>query len=151
MTAIHWKLVVDATDPHAQAAFWAAALDYHREDHSALVTRLLDAGAVPPALTLTVDGRPAWRDLAAVRHPDDPFDPASDTGLGHRILFQRVPEPKPAGKNRLHMDLHPAPGTRKSEVARLESLGAALVREVDEPGGSWAVMSDPEGNEYCVH
>ncbi|MFB7864001.1 VOC family protein [Streptomyces sp. NPDC056069] len=150
MTALHWKLVIDAADPHAQAAFWAASLHYRREDHSALVERLLAAGAAPPEATLTVDGRPAWRDLAAVRHPDEPFDPASDTGLGRRILFQRVPEPK-AGKNRLHLDLHPAPGTREAEVARLEGLGAKALRQVAEPGGSWTVMADPEGNEFCVH
>ncbi|MFJ9827232.1 VOC family protein [Streptomyces sp. NPDC101160] len=150
MTALHWKLVIDSADPHAQAAFWAAALDYHREDHGPLVTRLLAADAVPADATLTVDGHPAWRDLAAVRHPDDPFDPATDTGLGHRILFQRVPEPK-SGKNRLHLDLHPAPGTREKEVARLEGLGATVLHEVAEPGGSWTVMRDPEGNEFCVH
>ncbi|MFG2111487.1 VOC family protein [Streptomyces sp. NPDC048718] len=151
MTALHWKLVIDAADPHAQAAFWAAALDYHREDHSALVTRLLEAGAAPASATITVDGRPAWRDLAAVRHPDEPFDPASDTGLGRRILFQRVPEPKQDGKNRLHLDLHPAPGTRKAEIARLEALGATLLQEVTQAGGSWGIMTDPENNEFCVH
>ncbi|MFI8961499.1 VOC family protein [Streptomyces sp. NPDC053493] len=150
MTALHWKLVVDAADPHAQAAFWAAALAYRQEDHSPLVSRLLAAGAVPPEVTLTVQDRLAWRDLAAVRHPDEPYDPDTDTGLGHRILFQRVPEPK-TGKNRLHLDLHPEPGTRDAEVARLEGLGAKVLHEVAEPGGSWTVMADPEGNEFCVH
>ncbi|MEU8616629.1 VOC family protein [Streptomyces sp. NPDC048623] len=150
MTALHWKLVIDAADPHAQAAFWAAALAYHEEDHSPLITRLLEAGAAPAEATATVRGRLAWRDLAAVRHPDDPFDPDTDTGLGHRILFQRVPEPKTT-KNRLHLDLHPAPGTRKAEVARLTELGATVRREVAEMGGAWTVMQDPEGNEFCVH
>ncbi|MFI8827031.1 VOC family protein [Streptomyces sp. NPDC053431] len=150
MTALHWKLVIDAADPHAQAAFWAAALHYRQEDHSALVDRLLAAGAVPREATLTVQDRLAWRDLAAVRHPDEPFDPASDTGLGRRILFQRVPESKTV-KNRLHLDLHPEPGSRDTEVARLEGLGAKVLRQVAEPGGSWTVMADPEGNEFCVH
>ncbi|MER8042224.1 VOC family protein [Streptomyces sp. NPDC094032] len=149
-TPVHWKLVVDCADPHAQAAFWAAALGYREEDHSALIARLLAAGAAPAEATLTVRGRAAWRDLAAVRHPDDPFDPASDTGLGRRVLFQRVPEPKTV-KNRLHLDLHPAPGTRETEVARLTALGATVLREMAEQGGSWTVMADPEGNEYCVH
>ncbi|MEV5968601.1 VOC family protein [Streptomyces sp. NPDC051921] len=150
MTALHWKLVIDAADPHTQAAFWAAALHYRQEDHSALIDRLLAAGAAPREATLTVDDRLAWRDLAAVRHPDEPFDPASDAGLGRRILFQRVPEPKTA-KNRLHLDLHPDPGTRDAEVARLEGLGAKVVRQVAEQGGAWTVMADPEGNEFCVH
>ncbi|WOX22756.1 VOC family protein [Streptomyces solicathayae] len=150
MTALHWKLVIDAADPHTQAAFWAEALRYRQEDHSALVERLLDLGAAPPDATTTHAGRLAWRDLAAVRHPDDPFDPDSDTGLGRRLLFQRVPEPKTV-KNRLHIDVHSAPGERDAEVARLESLGAAVLRRVAEPGGSWVVMTDPEGNEFCVH
>ncbi|MEV7275735.1 VOC family protein [Streptomyces sp. NPDC093111] len=149
-TPVHWKLVVDCADPHAQAAFWAAALAYAEEDHSALIAALLAAGAAPPEATLTVGGRAAWRDLAAVRHPEDPFDPASDTGLGRRILFQRVPEPKTV-KNRLHIDLHPQADSREAEVARLTALGAATLREVAQPGGSWVVMSDPEGNEFCVH
>ena len=25
---LHWKLVIDATDPHAQADFWALTLGY---------------------------------------------------------------------------------------------------------------------------
>ncbi|MFE6050875.1 VOC family protein [Kitasatospora sp. NPDC056446] len=147
---LHWKLVIDCADPHRQAAFWAAALEYTAEDHGPLVTRLLAAGAVGPDATTEVDGRPAWRTLAAVRHPEDPFDPASDTGLGRRILFQAVPEPKQA-KNRLHLDVHPGPGLRAATVTRLEALGAAVLREVEEPGGSWVVMRDPEGNEFCVH
>ncbi|RKT16385.1 hypothetical protein BX285_0720 [Streptomyces sp. 1114.5] len=147
---LHWKLVIDCTDPHRQAAFWAAALEYMLEDHGPLVTRLLAAGAVGPDATTEVDGRPAWRTLAAVRHPEDPFDPASDTGLGRRILFQAVPEPKQA-KNRLHLDVHPGPGERTATVTRLEALGATVLHHVDQPGGAWTVMQDPEGNEFCVH
>ncbi|MEU1419635.1 MULTISPECIES: VOC family protein [unclassified Kitasatospora] len=147
---LHWKLVIDCADPHRQAAFWAAALDYTVEDHSALIARLLAAGAVTPDLVTETDGRAAWRTLAGVRHPDEPFDPVSGTGLGRRLLFQQVPEAKTA-KNRLHLDLHPGPDARDATVERLEALGATVLRAVDEPGGSWTVMQDPEGNEFCVH
>ncbi|CAN3982282.1 VOC family protein [Kitasatospora purpeofusca] len=147
---MHWKLVIDAADPHRQAAFWGAALDYTVEDHSTLIGNLLSAGAVTTDQVTEVDGRHAWLTLAAVRHPEDPHDPVSGTGLGRRILFQRVPEPK-QGKNRLHLDLHPGPDARATTVARLEALGATTQHEVAEPGGSWVVMQDPEGNEYCVH
>ncbi|MEU9995978.1 VOC family protein [Streptomyces sp. NPDC048370] len=149
-TPLHWKVVIDTADPHAQAGFWAAALGYVDEDHSALIGRLLGAGAAPPELTVTLaDGRSAWRDLAAVRHPDDPFEEESGTGLGRRILFQRVPEAKTV-KNRLHLDLHPGPEARDAEVTRLESLGASVLRRVSEWGMTWVVMTDPEGNEFCV-
>ena len=26
-----------------------------------------------------------------------------------------------------------------------------LVVDAHEPGGEWVVMTDPEGNEFCVH
>ncbi|MFE1312304.1 VOC family protein [Streptomyces sp. NPDC058755] len=148
-TPLHWKLVIDSADPHAQADFWAAALHYTAEDNSALVERLLSLGALPEQATVEHHGRAAFRDLIAVRHPDDPYDPDSGTGLGRRLLFQRVPEAK-SGKNRLHLDLHPGAERRADEVARLTTLGARVLREVKEPAGAWTVMADPEGNEFCV-
>jgi hypothetical protein len=63
---------------------------------------------------------------------------------GPNIWFTRVPEPKTA-KNRVHFDLL-APGAVAAEVARLEELGATVVRS--RPG--LTVMQDPEGNEFCV-
>ncbi|WP_409470271.1 VOC family protein [Streptomyces sp. HC307] len=149
-TPVHWKLVIDSHDPHAQADFWAAAIGYEVEDNSALIERLLQLGALPVAATVDFHGRPAFRDLVAVRHPEDPVDGDSGTGLGRRLLFQRVPEPK-SGKNRLHLDLHPAQGQRADEVDRLRGLGASVLREVKESGGEWVMMQDPEGNEFCVH
>ncbi|MFD9503173.1 VOC family protein [Streptomyces sp. NPDC060035] len=147
---LHWKVVVDAQDPHAQADFWAETLGYAVEDHSALIEELLGYGAVTESLTAESHGRRAWRDLAAVRHPDDPYEEKSGTGLGRRLLFQRVPEPKTV-KNRLHLDVHAAPGQREAEVERLVGLGASVLHIVDEPSGSWQVLLDPEGNEFCVH
>ncbi|MFF2957608.1 VOC family protein [Streptomyces sp. NPDC057963] len=144
-----WKLVVDSSDPHAQAAFWAETLGYLVEDNSALIDRLLDLGAAPEEATLLVDGRRVWRDLIAVRHPDDPYEKDSGTGLGRRLLFQRVPEAKTV-KNRLHLDVHAGPERRDAEVERLEQLGATVLRRVAEPGGTWVVLADPEGNEFCV-
>lgn len=78
-TPLHWKLVIDAADPHAQADFWAAALRYEVEDNSALIERLLGFGAVSPEITVESHGRKAWRDLVAVRHPEDPYDKESGT------------------------------------------------------------------------
>ncbi|NEB00057.1 VOC family protein [Streptomyces sp. SID13726] len=146
---LHWKLVVDAADPHAQADFWAAALHYLAEDNDALVRRLTGFGAVEPEATVEYHGRLAFRDLIAVRHPDDPYDEETGTGRGRRLLFQRVPEAKSV-KNRLHLDLHAGDGQRAAEVERLTGLGASVLREVKEMGGEWVVMADPEGNEFCV-
>ncbi|MFI9153717.1 VOC family protein [Streptomyces sp. NPDC053367] len=147
---VHFKVVIDATDPHTQADFWAAALHYEVEDNNALIERLLELGALPREAVVEFHARLAFRDLVAVRHPDDPVDPNSGTGLGRRLLFQRVPEPK-TGKNRLHLDLHPGEALREREVDRLKGLGATVLREVKEPSGQWVVMADPEGNEFCVN
>ncbi|MFG2160971.1 VOC family protein [Streptomyces olivaceus] len=147
---LHFKIVIDAAAPHAQADFWAAALHYEVEDNSALIEKLLGFGAVPAEVTVESHGRRAWRDLAAVRHPDDPYQEESGTGLGRRLLFQRAPEAK-TGKNRLHLDVHSADGGRAAEVTRLEALGAGVLRRVAEQGGEWVIMADPEGNEFCVH
>jgi hypothetical protein len=149
-TPVHWKLVVDCAAPQAQADFWAAALHYEIEDNNALIERLLELGAVPREATVEFHARLAFRDLVAVRHPDDPYDPDSGTGLGRRLLFQRVPEAKTV-KNRLHLDLHPGQGQRADEVERLRGLGASVLLDVKEPSGEWVVMADPEGNEFCVH
>lgn len=145
-----WKLVIDSVNAPAIADFWAAALEYEPEDQSALIEQLLAAGHLDPGAVTEHGGRKTFRGLAAVRHPDDPFDPFTGIGQGRRLLFQDVPETK-TGKNRLHIDIHSAPGGLDELVARLEQLGATRVREVDQgPAGHWWVMLDPEGNEFCA-
>ncbi|WP_018654668.1 VOC family protein [Actinomadura flavalba] len=147
--ALNWKLVIDCTDPHAQAAFWAAVLGYRVEDNGRLIEQLAEQGAIGPDVYTEIDGTKAFRHARAARHPDDPADPFSDVGLGRRLLFQVVPEKK-EGKNRLHIDVHAEPGTREAEVERITALGATVLREVVEPGSHHVVLADPEGNEFCV-
>jgi catechol 2,3-dioxygenase-like lactoylglutathione lyase family enzyme len=67
-------------------------------------------------------------------------------GVAPDLVFLRVPEAK-AGKNRLHLDLRPA--DQAAEVVRLEGLGARRV-DIGQGAVSWVVMSDPDGNEFCV-
>jgi Glyoxalase-like domain len=89
---------------------------------------------------------------------DRPLDPEpsehfSSIGLGDTAdtswLFAQVPEPKTA-KNRCHVDLAVGDDDPESEIARLVDLGAKRVADKDEWGHSWAVLQDPEGNEFCV-
>jgi|SRR5687767_12599995 len=72
-----------------------------------------------------------------------------DAAPGPKLLLQRVDEPK-AGKNRMHFDIEVA--DIEAEAARLVELGATRVSEVplSEHGSTWVLMSDPEGNEFCV-
>ncbi|MFF5484466.1 VOC family protein [Streptomyces virginiae] len=68
---------------------------------------------------------------------------------GPLLYFNQVPEPKTV-KNRVHLCLRPAT-SREEEVERLVQLGATLVVDRRQPDGSgWAVLADPEGNEFCV-
>lgn len=69
-------------------------------------------------------------------------------GRGLALSLQPNRDPK-ADVNRVHLDLEAA--DVQNEVARLEALGAARVREWPyPPGASYVVMQDPEGNEFCV-
>jgi predicted enzyme related to lactoylglutathione lyase len=69
------------------------------------------------------------------------------------LYFMNVPEPKVA-KNRLHVDIT----TQRSlddEVTRLAAAGATLIERRQDSAAlenpdTWAVMADPEGNEFCV-
>lgn len=147
--AVNWQLVVDCTEPISLARFWAAALEYQPEDNSALIEGLITAGAVGEDDYTEVDGRRAWVRAAAIRHPEDPVDAPTGIGLGRRVLFQTVPEPK-STKNRLHIDLGVGAEQRDGAVRRLEGLGASVVRVVEEHGASHVTMRDPEGNEFDV-
>ena len=68
---------------------------------------------------------------------------------GPKLLLQRVAEPKTA-KNRMHFDIE-VPDI-ETEAARLVALGATRVQEgtLSEHGTTWVLMTDPEGNEFCV-
>ena len=87
-----------------------------------------------------------------------PLDPENKPGEeetwidlpnGTALIFNRVPEPKTV-KNRLHICLQPD-DTRERELDRLLALGATLVSDRRNPDGTgWAVLADPEGNEFCL-
>lgn len=86
-----------------------------------------------------------------VSDEDVPGDPeALVEADGITLLFVTVPEAK-AVKNRLHVDLQPQDRTRDQEVERLVELGAKVVEDHRVPDGrGWVMLSDLEGNEFCV-
>ncbi len=94
-----------------------------------------------------------WSEVTG--RPMDPEDApgAHETQVllaeGPVLYFNQVPEPKTV-KNRIHLCLRPEI-SREQEVERLLGLGATLVADRRNPDGSgWAVLADPEGNEFCV-
>ena len=68
---------------------------------------------------------------------------------GRWLLFLRVPEPKQVN-NRMHVCLRPVDRSRDDEVDRLIGLGASIVNDLRDGDSGWAVLADPEGNEFCV-
>jgi predicted enzyme related to lactoylglutathione lyase len=66
---------------------------------------------------------------------------------GLPLALQRVPEAR-VGKNRVHVDF--GGDDRDAEVKRLVELGAKEVAKHEVPGLAWTVLTDPEGNEFCV-
>jgi hypothetical protein len=85
-------------------------------------------------------------------HPEDRAGDKETQVLlpqGPLLYFNQVPEPKTI-KNRLHLCLRPET-SREEEVDRLLGLGASFVADRRNPDGTgWAVLADPEGNEFCV-
>ncbi len=65
------------------------------------------------------------------------------------LIFVAVPEPKTV-KNRVHLDLPSA--SLDEQAAHVDRLLEAGARHVDIGQGDvpWAVLADPEGNEFCV-
>lgn len=104
--------------------------------------------ADPKTLALWWAG--AVDDFTAEEQADWEDDEAWLVGIGGRaIVFLRVPEAKQV-KNRMHICLRPVEGDRDAEVDRLLGAGATLVNDLRRPDGGWAVLADPEGNEFCV-
>jgi catechol 2,3-dioxygenase-like lactoylglutathione lyase family enzyme len=135
------QVTFDTADPHAQAKFWAAALGYEVEDHSALVDDLVAQQRMPETDRIILDGKSAFREVAACRDP---------AGEQPRFYFQKVPEAKTA-KNRVHIDIPVSDDQKLAEVQRLTGLGARLLWETADRGARTYTMQDPEGNEFCLH
>ncbi|MBC3191476.1 VOC family protein [Pseudonocardia sp. C8] len=131
------QIAFDAADPHALARFWAAALGYEVEDHTALIENLLAAGHLTADEVLSDGDRKSFRDVTTCRGP------------GPRVFVQRVPEPKTA-KNRVHLDLQVGPEAAQAEVDRLVGLGAEVLWTTSDRGPVTVTLRDPEGNEFCV-
>lgn len=130
--ALKWyTVVVDTHDPQAQARWWAQVLDWKLVYDTAE-----EAVIVPPE---------------ALEGPERAADLQDWMRRGQGLVFVPVPEGKQV-KNRLHIDLAPHTSQdRDAEIQRLLDLGATRADVgQDETQVSWTVLTDPEGNEFCV-
>jgi hypothetical protein len=147
------QVTFDARDPRALSRFWRDVLGYVHPPPPGVD---LPAGADPLAAWdefLERAGVPEQRrnSASALEDPDGP---------GPRLFFQQVPDDKVA-KNRVHLDVRAAPGLEgdermaalEVECDRLVALGATRVRRFEPAppmGSGHIVMTDPEGNEFCL-
>lgn len=134
------QVAFDAVDPHRLARFWAEALEYVVEDHTGVVRQLLAVGHLREDEAVVDGDHWAFRDVATCVDPH---------GVGPRLFFQRVPEPKTA-KNRVHLDLQVGADVAPAEVRRLVALGATVAWKTADRGPVTTTLRDPEGNELCV-
>ena len=65
------------------------------------------------------------------------------------IDLVKVPEKKTV-KNRLHLDLRADGVDTTDELERLLALGARPTDVGQGADATWVVLSDPEGNEFCL-
>ncbi|MGI9665814.1 MAG: VOC family protein [Acidimicrobiia bacterium] len=139
------QIVFDANDPKLVGEFWLEALGYITQPP-------------PPDFASWEDWAKAmeipeerWNDAMAIVDPED---------TRPRVFIQKVPEGKTA-KNRVHLDVSVSGGPstpiddRKrlidEEADRLAQVGGTIVHPIEQRDEYWVVMTDPEGNEFCVH
>lgn len=147
------QITFDARDPRMLSIFWRDVLGY--------------VHPAPPGVELAPGEDPlaAWDEfLEASGLPEEQRNSASaledPDGTGPRIFFQQVPEDK-AAKNRVHLDVRTASDLRgdermaalEAECERLVALGATRVKRFEPEAPTsigFIVMTDPEGNEFCL-
>lgn len=127
----NFQVTFDCADPVRLAHFWAEVLGY--------------VAPAPPE--------------AESAEPVNWFACTDPSGVGPRLLFQRVPEGKVV-KNRVHLDVRVGTGlvgeerlaVLEAECARLVALGAVRGRLLlaDGVNESCQGMQDIEGNEFCL-
>ena len=113
-------IVVDCADAWTLAHWWAEVLGYRVRPHSE-------------------EDLARLREDGIERPEDDPniaLDPIDEPGPG--VWFCKVPEPR-AVKNRVHIDVY-------GDVDELVARGATVLETLP----NWTVLTDPEGNEFCV-
>ncbi|SDP76177.1 hypothetical protein SAMN04487905_108181 [Actinopolyspora xinjiangensis] len=115
------ELVLDCRDPEVLARFWCEVLDF-----------------------VELGREYAGEDYAIEIGPREGF------GGPQATIVLRSGDESRRGKSRLHLDLNPTDRDPDAELERLLELGARpadIGQTGEEP---WNVLTDPEGNEFCL-
>ena len=59
-------------------------------------------------------------------------------------------DPHRLAENRMHLDVPISGEMLDDAVTRLVGRGAQFIEFGEHPGHRWAVLRDPEGNEFCL-
>ena len=124
------SIVFDCRDAWSQANWWAETIAGYRVDE-------LDEEDM------------AWaREHRGIEGMEEvPSIAIRNPAGGPTIWFNKVPEPR-VGKARIHIDVNV---DSVGAIDHLAERGAKVLRPLgavaDEP---WAIMADPEGNEFCA-
>ena len=70
-----------------------------------------------------------------------------DVAPGVSLILQQVDDLH-VSKNRMHFEL--ASPDADTVIARVQQLGGARLTDVEDPVYALTVMTDPDGNEFCV-
>ncbi|MEU3252267.1 VOC family protein [Streptomyces sp. NPDC006997] len=65
------------------------------------------------------------------------------------LILSPSTDPRPA-KLRLHIDVNPTDRDQDAELERLLALGARPADVGQDGTENWHVLTDPEGNEFCL-
>jgi hypothetical protein len=87
---------------------------------------------------------------AALDLTPDPVDGGTFRVLrGPRVnLSLQVAQTPVLARDQMHLDLYT--DDQADEVRRLLGLGAGYVRHNEDPEDDFVVLTDPEGNQFCV-
>lgn len=84
----------------------------------------------------------------AISHRYGEYVFLGEVAPGVRFTLQEVPEVTQA-KSPIHFDI--APTDYQALVDRVVELGGGLQRRVIDEAYTLAVMTDPDGNEFCIN
>ena len=112
-----------------------------------------DVGAVAAVVLKTSDPEGLagfWAAATGWQRSDTELVALRPPFAGPFLEFYPVSSLKAGSGHRLHLDVRPLPGSpQEDEVARLRALGATPL-DVGQGEVPWVVLSDPEGNPFCV-
>ena len=142
------QIVIDSTNPHALAEWWAETLGWVVEPSDpAFIRSMIDQGFAAETDAITHNGALVWKIGSAITAVPDTAEPGQP-----RMLFQLAAEGEPAktAKNRVHWDVRLGGEDKTDTRARLEARGATFLWEASQGPFSWITLADPEGNEFCI-